>query len=120
MRKVIGIVVVIVIVLGLKFYNRSSDDKEVLADMKTLVTQIAPSPAESTYLTGIVDREHKRVFDAAYDMGGRRRAAKLDEDKYIDGMFKAMIEQCKKDKKKELAVTLYRAQQAILKEEPAK
>jgi hypothetical protein len=113
MRKVVGVVVVIVVLVGLKFYNKGSDDKAVLADMKALIAQVASSADETTYLNGILEREHSKAFDAAYDMGGRRRSAKLDEDKYIDAIFKAMISQCENDKKKELAEKLRTAHQEL-------
>jgi hypothetical protein len=113
MRKVIGIVVAIVVVVGLRFYNRGTDEKAVLADMKTVIAQLGASPADSAYLNGVLDREHSRAFDAAYEMGSRRRGARFDENKYVDAIFKAMISQCEKDKKKDLAAKLRIAHEAL-------
>jgi hypothetical protein len=117
MRKIIGIGVVIVLLVGLKFYHKGEDDKAVLADMKSIVAELGASPADTAYLNKILDREHQRAFDAAYDIGGRRRAAKLDEDKYIQAIFKAMISQCNKDKKKQLADKLRLAQTVLTSSE---
>ncbi len=113
MKKVIGVVVVIVLVVGLKFYNRGSDDKQVLADMKEILADLDLSEEDSAYVNGILEAEHKRAFDAAYSMGGRRRAAKLDEDKYIDAVFQGMIVRCNADRKAELADTLRAAHQLL-------
>lgn len=113
MKKVIGFVVVIVLAVGLKFYNRGSDDKQVLADMKEILSGLDLSEEDSAYVNDIVEREHKRAFDAAYSMGGRRRAAKLDEDKYIDEVFNGLILRCNADRKAELADTLRNAHQVL-------
>jgi len=105
-KKVIGVVVVIALAVGLKFYNRGADDKQVLADMKEILSDLELSAEDSAYVNGILEAEHKRAFEAAYSMGGRRRAAKLDEDKYIDAVFEGMIARCNADRKAELADTL--------------
>jgi hypothetical protein len=113
MRKAVGIVITIVILLGLKFHNRSSDQNVILDDMKSLIAKLQISAKDTAYLNGILDREHSKAFDAAYTMGGRRRGATLDDDKYIEAIFKAMISQCAKDKKKELVAKLTSAREAI-------
>lgn len=117
MRKVIGIGVAIVVIVGLKFYNRGADDKAVLDDMKQVIAQVSSSPEETTYLNRILEKEHQRAFDAAYDMGGRRRSATLDEDKYLNTVFTAMISQCERDKKKPLANKLRAAHALIMSDD---
>ncbi len=117
MRKAAGIVVVIILLTGWRLHNRGSDDKQVLADMKALITELELSSEDTAYLNGIVDREHRLAFDGAYDMGSRRRGATFDEDKYVDAVFQAMIARCDKDKKKDLAGKLRIAHRIVLENE---
>jgi hypothetical protein len=103
MQKVGGVIVVIVILVGLKFWHRSDDSAEILADMKEVIAQLNVDEADAKYLEQMLEREHQRAFDAAYDMGGRRRRATFDEKQYLVQVLGAMAKQCDRDRSPEIA-----------------
>ncbi len=105
---------VLAAVLGLKFYNKSSTDTEVLNDMRNLIGKMELEPADAEYLNTVLDREHQKAFDDAYTMGGRRRSSTLDEEKYVNNIFQALIADCRSNDKGELADFLAEAQKIIL------
>lgn len=118
MKRAAIIVVLAVVVLGLRFWNRGQDDHQVLADMKDVIKQVAVSPEETTYLETILAREHPKAFDAAYSMGSRRRASEFNEEQYLRTIFKAWIECAQNDHKAELVERLSALQQVVLAEQP--
>ena len=114
MKKAIWIVVALAVIFGLKFYNRGNDEKDVLAEMKAVIVEMGLPADDTTYLHGVVERVHPDAFDAAYSMGSRRRAATLDEQKYIQEVFKGMIRACTGDNKHHLIEPLLNTRDLIL------
>ena len=51
----------------------------------------------------LLEREHPAVFDAAYDIGSRRRRAKFDADKYRAAILEKMARECANSGRTELA-----------------
>lgn len=101
-----GIAISVIISLVLKFSTKSSDDKEVRGAM-IVVTQGFPDYSEnSTYYTKLVDRCHHDAFEAAYSMGARRTAAKLDAKLYLIQISSRMASKATADGKSSVAETL--------------
>lgn len=70
-QKVIGAVIAIALVVGVKFYNKSSATAEVKAHMVKLCGgDAACEQAVGTHF--------EACFEQAYKMGGRRRDSRLE------------------------------------------
>ncbi|HRX85131.1 MAG TPA: hypothetical protein P5572_08940 [Phycisphaerae bacterium] len=116
--KRLGVVVVLgVLLFGLKLWHRGDDGKQILKEAKLMVLAMHLPAEEEAYLTTILEREHQKAFDAAYDMGRRRRAATFYEDKYLDAIFAAWIRECQADGKPELADKVAALQAEIMAED---
>jgi hypothetical protein len=113
MRKFAGILIAIIAIIGLKFWRSSNDSKEVLAQAKELISEMPEYPQNAAYLDKLVDLHHTLAFNAAYDMGGRRRRASFNEKKYVHGLLTRMAESCRTDGKSELWKALQEADVAI-------
>jgi len=118
-KKVVGFVVVLVVLVGIKFFTRSGDKEEILADMKKLVVRIEGYDQHAEYLDKLLEREHNRVFDKAYDMGGRRRGASFDETKYLGEVLTGMAADCERTKRTDLANSLRQYRDTLLAEPDA-
>ncbi len=114
MKKLLWIGLIIVILVGVKLYNRSDDQEGVLKEMKAVIAELGFSVEDTAYLNGVLDRVHPHAFDAAYSMGTRRRAATLSEETYIQDVFDRMIRACNSDGKTHLVEGLQKARDQIL------
>lgn len=102
-----GIAVSVLISLVLKFSTKSSDDKEVRGAMIVVMgNEFADYSENSAYYTKLLDRCHHDAFEAAYSMGGRRTAAKLDVKLYLIQVSSRMASKASADGKASVAATL--------------
>ena len=101
-----GIAISVIISLVLKFSTKSSDDKEVRGAMISLIHEFPDYSENSAYYTKLVDRCHHDAFEAAYSMGGRRTAAKLDVKLYLIQVSSRMASKASADGKASVAATL--------------
>ena len=104
---------VFVVLVGWKFYNRNEDSDVVLAEAKALIAELAIYEANAEYLDRITKQAHDSAFQIAYDMGGRRKAASLDEDAYMLALLDRMLQICRMDRKDDIAVVLQDFRDAI-------
>jgi hypothetical protein len=74
-RLAVGLLVVAV-VLGMKFYNKSSANKEVKAHLMTVCESDAGCRSA-------VEAHFEACFDSAYKMGGRRRSSRLESEQLV-------------------------------------
>jgi hypothetical protein len=74
-RVVIGLVAGIV-ALGMKFYNKSADAKEVKSHLVSLC-------ADDARCVKSVQDNFDACFESAYKLGGRRQAAHLESDQLV-------------------------------------
>ena len=118
-KKILGFLVLVGVVVGIKFYNRGDDSAKVLKDFKEIMEKTDGYIAHSDVLEPMIQRAHQFVFDEAYDMGGRRRGASFDEDKYVVGMLDYMLNDCRKRHKKEAAEWVLAVRKAVGGDEPA-
>jgi hypothetical protein len=81
-----SIVIALVVVFGLKFYNKSKASDEVKQEIYAAFAEAE----DQTLIRKLIDRHHDRCFDAAYTMGGRRSGGKFDEKKYATSMIAAI------------------------------
>ena len=72
-KKVAGALVGVVLVLGMKFYNKASAHDDVQGRLVQLC-------AGDTECVAAVSQHYEACFDASYKMGGRRSSSKLDVD----------------------------------------
>jgi hypothetical protein len=86
--------------------NRGSDSKAIKADAKRVVAKLPLYAPNAAYLDKLIDKHQSAAFDSAYDMGGRRRSATLDGDRYFETLFTRMSGSCYADKKKDLGDSL--------------
>ena len=108
-----GIAVSVLISLVLKFSTKSSDDKVVRGAMIALIQEFPDYSENSTYYTKLVDRCHHDAFEAAYSMGGRRTAAKLDVKLDLIQVSSRMASKASADGKASVAATLTTFNQVI-------
>lgn len=93
-RTLIGGVVFIG-VLGFVFYsktqNRAEAGTEVRGAIMSWVEALPCYQDAPEKLEAMCDAAHQQAFDSAYSMGGRRRSASLDSEKYVTEFFDALI-----------------------------
>lgn len=118
-KKILGFLVVVGVIIGIKFYNRGDDSAQVLKDFKEIMAKSDGYDAHSDVLEPIIQRAHNSVFDSAYEMGGRRRGASFDDSKYVVGMLDYMLRDCRQRHKKEAAEWVLAIRKAIDSDEPA-
>ncbi len=108
-----GIALSLVVTLAFKMSHKSSDDGQVRREMIEVV-QTFPDYAENAgYYTDLVDRYHHQAFEAAYSMGGRRRAATIDAKAYLAQISRRMADKASADGRTSVASTLNTFNQAI-------
>ncbi len=81
--RVVSIAVVIAVVIGFKLYNKNKASDEVRQQARVLVEQFPEYSENKDYYDSAFDRLHSKAFDQSYSLGGRRTAARFDEDKYL-------------------------------------
>lgn len=91
--KIVLSLVVLAVVLGYKFYNRSDVSDATFEQMTEVVHSLPSYTANASLLDGWAKIAHDAAFSSAYSLGGRRRASKFDADKYVQEFFKSMEEQ---------------------------
>lgn len=94
------------LMVWLQFSRKGDADKELLADMKTVISDLDVYPQNATYLDELLEREHRLAFETSYTMGGRRRRARFDEAKYVEQLFGGMLADCRRRGKTEVAESL--------------
>jgi len=94
-RKLGGIVLVVV-VIGFGAYARMKNRVDTSNDLQEAVMSwIVDMPSYGDHgdaLDIMADYAHQLAFDEAYSSGGRRRAARLDDEAYVEKFFGVMIE----------------------------
>jgi hypothetical protein len=74
--RVLGVILIIAVVVGLKFYNRSSSHDEA----KARLLEVCEGDAGCIKA---VEQHYERCFEASYKMGGRRQSSKFDLNKLV-------------------------------------
>ncbi len=111
----IGVFVLMVgAIVGWKFYNKGNDEAAIKSTMKEWVVGAAGYDSDPTYCDALFERFHSDVFEKTYALGGRRRGASFDDDKYISMMTSRMSTQARKDGKPEIATGLEEMSAAYL------
>lgn len=103
-HKFIGIIIVIAIVVGFKFYNKGKASDDIRSQTIEIVQAMPGYEENQAYIDSILEPCFATAFEASYDMGGRRRSAKFDQDKYITTLFDNLMERSKQDGKEDLAI----------------
>lgn len=106
MKRVLGFLVFVAILVALKLNARSDADSDVREVMHGAVANLECYASEGAYLDELVDREHTAAFDASFTMGGRRTRSKMDMGKYFNSILEAMQRDCRKDGKPKVAEEL--------------
>ena len=76
-QKLIGAVIGIALVVGIKFYNKSSSSAEVKQHMVKLC-------AGDQGCEAAVNANFDACFAEAYKMGGRRQSSRLEGEKLVE------------------------------------
>ena len=113
LSSALGIVVVIALMLGMKFYNKGQAGKDVKAQAVQVVQTLPGYAKEPAYYDSLLEAAHPTAFDAAYEMGGRRQSAKFDAERYLDALLDGMTAKAAADKRTDVAqaITLARKTQ---------
>ena len=75
-KRLAGALLGVVVVLGMKFYNKASAHDDVKSRLVALCEADAECVAD-------VEKHYDGCFDASYKMGGRRQSSKLDVDALV-------------------------------------
>jgi hypothetical protein len=75
-RRLAGAVLAVVVILGMKFYTKSSAHDDVKAQLVHLC-------ADDSECQAAVERHYDACFDSSYKMGGQRQSSKLDVDALV-------------------------------------
>jgi len=94
-----GFVVVVAIVLGFKFYNKGQANAEVKSEAAKIVQSLPGYQRNQAYYDSLVEHAHPIAFEVAYSMGGRRRSAKFNDQKYLSVLIAEMIKKARSDGK---------------------
>ncbi len=100
MKKALGIVVLVVVVVGFRFMNRGDDSAAVLAETRVMLSELDTYVAHAKFLDNVVERAHLKAFSAAYSVGGRREPASYNEDIYRMDLIDYILASCQSDRSK--------------------
>lgn len=76
MRRLLGAIVSVGLILGLKFYNKSASAHDVKARLVEVCEQDSGCVAA-------VDKHFEACFEQAYKMGGRRQSSRLESEQLV-------------------------------------
>jgi hypothetical protein len=71
MNRLVGAIVAVIAILGMKFYNKASAHD----DVQSRLVELCGGDAACQ---GAVQAHYDACFDSAYKMGGKNRSSKLD------------------------------------------
>jgi len=75
-KRVVFGVLAGILALGMKFYNKSTDAKDLKAHLVSLC-------ADNAQCVQSVDTNFEACFDSAYKLGGRHQASHIASDEFI-------------------------------------
>lgn len=102
-----GIPVVLIVVFAWsRLGDRSDTSGFAKADIIVILDELEVSSADREFLELWTDVVHSQAFQAAYDLGGKRRRSTFDVEKYLDVFFENMAQTARHWDKKELAEIL--------------
>ena len=101
--RFIGIIIVVVIIVGFKFYKKDKASDNIRSQTIEIVQAMPGYDENQSYINSIFESCFETAFQASYDMGSRRRSAKFDQDTYITTLFDNLMVRSKQDGKEELA-----------------
>jgi hypothetical protein len=103
----VGIAVLVVGgVIGLKFYNKGSAEAEIKTNMHAWVANSVGYADDPAYAETLFDQCHEPAFESCYSVGGRRRSARFEDERYIAQLTAAMAAQARKDGREKFATGL--------------
>jgi hypothetical protein len=108
-----GTAVIFVVVLGLKYMNKSQDNVDVKKEMIEVVHRFPNYSQYGSYYDGLVDRCHAQAFESAYSLGGKRQAPQLNVQKYLSDISRRMASIAQSDGKSEVAAMLTDFNQSV-------
>ena len=103
LNRFIGIIIVVAIIVGFKFYNKSKAGDDIRSQTIEIVQAMPGYDENQSYIDSILEPCFETAFEASYDMGSRRRSAKFDQNKYITTLFDNLRVRSEQDGKEELA-----------------
>ena len=103
LNRFIGIIIVVVIIVGFKFYKKDEASDNIRSQTIEIVQAMPGYDENQSYINSIFEPCFETAFQASYEMGSRRRSAKFDQDKYITTLFDNLMVRSKQDGKEELA-----------------
>ena len=83
-------VIAIMIILGLKFYNKSQTNNAVKKEIRQIVKSIPGYTDNSDWYDGLLEDCYASSFDESYDLGSKRRAGRLREKEFLGKVFDCM------------------------------
>ena len=103
LHRFIGIIIVVAIIVGFKFYNKSKAGDDIRRQTIEIVQAMPGYDENQSYINSIFEPCFETAFEASYDMGGRRKSAEFNQDKYITTLFDNLMTRSEQDGKEELA-----------------
>ena len=99
-------VVIISVVVGLKFYNKSQVNAQIRGEAVAIVENVQGYGSNADYFQLLIDHAHPVAFEEAYRMGGRRRSAEFDDARYVQVLFATMLDKAKSEQRSKIANAL--------------
>lgn len=103
MKKILPIAIVIIVVLGFKFYQKSKAGDEIRTQAIEQMQQQYSSVLGDDYIVELVNYAHPEAMDKAYRMGGRRQSDEFDSRTYRSALRIKMAQKLSSDGKHGLA-----------------
>ena len=97
---------IVVVVVWSKASNRSDASEAVRAEIMELMEQLDVRDADRKFIDTWSKVVHIHAFEQAYELGGRRRSASFDRDKYVDAFFSRMLRLAEEWKRNQLVEAL--------------
>ena len=117
MKKAAIILVIIGVGVFLKMRNQGDNSAQIHSDMREIISSLELYEANADYLDRTLETRHMKAFRDTYEMGGRRRGATFDQDKYIEDLLTMMVKDCNRDNKRDLVAPLVALREALLAED---
>ena len=101
-KRLVWVAIIVAVFIGWQLYKKNQAGEDVRSQTLEIIQNLPSYDTESEYLKKVFDQSYEQAFESSYKVGSRRRAAKLDAEKYLTAFFDNMIRHANGDGKDEL------------------
>lgn len=102
-----GFLLLLAVVFGYRYYNKSETSDEVLRDLIVFVSEVEGYEKNPDYYNYLAESAHDEAFADSYHMAiGKRDRTTFDVGLYAMEVFPLMIEQAERDKSPHVVAAL--------------